>query len=67
MESWNVRGNIEEKKLRYLFREVKKFQYDIVSPQETKELSQEMMNIGDALFVNCGSRNRILGTRFIGI
>lgn len=63
--TWNIRGTYERGKLKYLAIELKKANFDIVALQETKQLGNEVMEVGDYIFMNSGGENRILGTGFM--
>lgn len=50
--TWNIRGSFEEGKLKHLIRECSKYHFDIVALQETKQLGQNTIEIGDYLMFN---------------
>jgi hypothetical protein len=63
--TWNVRGTYEEGKLKHIINEIKKFKFDIVALQETKQKGEIVMEIGEYVFLNSGGSNRMLGTGFV--
>lgn len=63
--TWNIRGSYEEGKLKHLVREVRKYHFDIIALQETKQIGNDMTQIEDYLLFNSGGQNRMLGTGFL--
>lgn len=63
--TWNVRGTYVPGKLKQIVNELKKYEYDLVALQETKQLGNEIRQIDDYIYFNSGGNNRMLGTGFL--
>lgn len=63
--TWNIRGSYQEGKLKHLINEVRKYKFDLVALQETKQWGQGSQDMDDYVFFNSGGSNRLLGTGFI--
>lgn len=63
--TWNVRGTFEAGKLKHIISEIEKYKFDIVALQETKQLGQNIEEVGNCVFLNSGGTDRRLGTGFI--
>lgn len=57
MGTWNVRGTWEEGKLTHIVRELRKYNFDIVAVQETKQLGQTITEVGGYIFMNSEGKN----------
>ena len=65
LATWNIRGLNEEGALKKLVREIRKYSFDVVAIQETKQKENQIIEIEDYIYFNSGDKSKIRGTGFI--